>query len=115
MLMPNFMKTKESLNCLRTALIIILAGGLVVSASSATDAPAGATQITIDAKASYLEKLARQEVRRYVYLRSGLMLPLAEAGQSLAQGEWIVIGQKDRPTIRSLVAGSSLETTIAAL
>jgi hypothetical protein len=62
--------------------------------------------VVCPAKASLLERLAAKEVRRYVYLRSGVLLPLAE---ELKQGQAaILVGSKDRPSVQQILAGFKL-------
>ncbi len=48
--------------------------------------------------ASALEALAAREVRRYVYVRTGHLLPMADA----ATGPAIVVGRRDRAAVRAL-------------
>jgi hypothetical protein len=52
--------------------------------------------------ASLMEQLAAREVRRYVYVRTGLLLPmLTEPRGALPKGNLILVARKDRPLARS--------------
>lgn len=52
-----------------------------------------------------LEQLAAKEVRRYVYLRTGKVPPIVESDETLpSRAQLIVIGQKDRPIVKTLAA-----------
>jgi len=54
-----------------------------------------------------MEQLAAREVRRYVYLRSGRLLPMrTEPKGTLPGGDLILVARKDRPLVR---AGASAE------
>jgi hypothetical protein len=56
--------------------------------------------------ASWMEQLAAHEVRRYVYLRTGLLLPMmTQPAGLLPKGNLILVGRKDRPLIYSSVLG----------
>ena len=62
------------------------------------------------------EFLAAKEIRRYLYLRTGQLLPLIAGDENLAiTNDLIVVGQKDRPLVRGLLKESELESTAAAL
>ena len=53
-----------------------------------------------------MEQLAAREVRRYVYLRTGRLLPMMTQPAGLfPKGNLIVVGRKDRPLIYSSVLG----------
>jgi hypothetical protein len=56
------------------------------------------TTIVTRADASWAEQLAAREVRRYVYLRTGLLLPiLTQQAGMLPRGNRILVQRKDRP------------------
>ena len=47
-----------------------------------------------------MEQLAAREVRRYVYLRTGRLLPMmTERAGALPKGNLILVGRKDRPLV----------------
>jgi hypothetical protein len=81
-------------------------------------ASAGSTQSAIIVSpqgASAMEQLAAREVRRYVYLRTGRLLPMVtESSGSLAEPELIVVARKDRPLVRA-IAGSEVATALETL
>lgn len=55
-------------------------------------------------EASWMEQLAAREVRRYVYARTGRLLPLlTEPKGPLPKGNLILVGRKDRGVVRSIV------------
>jgi hypothetical protein len=62
--------------------------------------------------AAYQERLAAKEVRRYVYLRTGTLLPLA--GEPGAGGSFIV-GSKNQPLVRRIVAAAKRTAAIDGL
>ena len=54
-------------------------------------------------EASWIEALAAREVRRYIYVRTGRLLPLlTEPKGALPKGNLILVSRKDRAGIRSL-------------
>lgn len=99
-----------------------LVGGRVLGATpvpphSPADAP---TTIVAAAGGSVAEKLAAKELRRYIYLRTGELLPMvvssgAQPEPKPAAGPLIVVGQKDRPEITSLPCDAACKARIAAL
>lgn len=62
------------------------------------------------AGASELERLAAREVRRYLYLRTGRLLPVesATATGAGATRAAVVVGRQDRPLVQSLLAAGGL-------
>ena len=57
-------------------------------------------------EASWMEKLAAHELRRYVYLRTGQLLPIiTEPSAELPKSDLILAARKDRPLIRSRLPG----------
>jgi hypothetical protein len=72
--------------------------------------------IILPADASPQERLAAREVRRYVYLRTGRLLPLKPA-QAAGPG-WagaIVVANKDRPLVAGLVSDPQLKSSLVTL
>jgi hypothetical protein len=70
--------------------------------------------------ASFAEKLAAHEVRRYVYLRTGELLPIVVpevrgAAQNPTQGPLIVVGRKDRPEVTAFPADDALKAKLEKL
>ena len=58
--------------------------------------------------ASARERLAAHEVRRYVYLRSGAILPLTQVSRLPADGDLIVLASHGSPLVSSLAAGANV-------
>ncbi len=80
----------------------------IPAASAAQSKP---TTIVSPQAASWMEQLAAHEVRRYIYLRTGLVLPMiTESAAALPNGDLILVARKDRPLIRSTVGGQVLAT-----
>ena len=77
-----------------TGFLICLFWGLTISNVEA--APAPPTAVVCDAAASSAEKLAAKEVRRYIYLRTGKLLPIVASGDQAPAGSLIAINTKDR-------------------
>ncbi|MBI5385680.1 MAG: hypothetical protein HZA90_13460 [Verrucomicrobia bacterium] len=70
--------------------------------------------------ATAMETLAAREVRRYVYLRTGRLLPIVQAENELAAAGVIVVAQKDRPVVSAVVGTTadvpgSLSSVVAGL
>ena len=64
---------------------------------------------------SSVEKLAAKDVRRYVYLRTGKLLPIVDRLASNAEGGWIVVGTKDRPAVQALLSDNGQKAVVAHL
>ncbi len=58
-------------------------------------------------KASLPEQLAAREIRRYLYLRTGELVPILTASNERPSGKSIIIGHKDQPMIGEMVKGVS--------
>lgn len=64
---------------------------------------AGDVTIVCPKDASMPERLAAKEIRRYIYLRTGSLLPIVPAERKLpSRASLIVVGQKDRPVVWAL-------------
>ena len=62
-----------------------------------------------------MEQLAAREVRRYVYLRTGRLLPLiTEPNGALPKDNLILVARQDRPLVRA-GAGAELATSLGSL
>lgn len=81
------------------------------SSPASADGPVP-TAVVCPKDAGFLEKLAAKEVRRYVYLRTGTMLPIVD---ELKGGSLIVIGAKTQPVVQKVLEGAQLATTANAL
>ena len=74
-----------------------------------------AVEIIRPADATRLERLAAQEIRRYVYVRTGMLLEVRTASTDDATSEQIVVGNKDREIVTQWVRDEALRTTIDQL
>jgi len=68
-----------------------------------------------DAQAGPLERLAAREIRRYVYARTGKILPLSTASGSAAKGAEIVVANRSRSLVSALAIEPSLREQLAEL
>ncbi len=50
------------------------------------------------------ERLAAREIRRYVYVRTGTLLPIVDDLGKAPQGDVILVACKDRPGVAPLLA-----------
>jgi len=92
------MKHKPILSLVGIALCLL---GLSPT-SPATAAQAGLATIVSPREASGMEKLAAREIRRYVYLRTGRLLPMMiEPNRALPRGDLILVARQDREMVRS--------------
>ena len=96
----------------------IVIGGLVLLALLAARAESAApVAIVCDQGVSAAERLAAKEVRRYVYLRTGKLLPIVDTlkDKGGAEGGSIVVGTKDRPAVRALLTDAKLKAAVDGL
>jgi hypothetical protein len=92
--------------------LALVVGVLLVVARA--ESPVVPTAVVGPKEATFAEKLAVKEVRRYVYARTGKLLPIVE-GQLPAEGGLIVVGTKDQPLVKQLLADAKLKTTVEGL
>ncbi len=64
--------------------------------------------------ASPMEKLAGKEIRRYVYLRTGVLLPIVDNTDSTDR-DFIVVGTKDRQVVKGLLTDAEMKATVEGL
>ncbi|MHB0957868.1 MAG: hypothetical protein ACYC6N_19210 [Pirellulaceae bacterium] len=83
--------------------------------SAGAHAEAGTVEIVHDPEASQLERLAAQEVRRYVYARTGSLLTIRTSLDEDVSADMLVIGTKDRDVVAAAVAEGELRRTIDQL
>ncbi len=93
----------------RVGLSVCLLCGLMLGSVEAACAPPAA--IVCDASASASERLAAKEVRRYIYLRTGKLLPIVTSGDQAPAGSLISINTRDR----LLQSGVSADAEMAKL
>ena len=96
---------------------LVLAGTLLfVLLAAHGEGALGAEGLTVlrPEGASFAESLAAQEVRRYLYLRTGQLVPVAKEALPVA-GPAILIARKDRPVLAALVKDEKLRAQVAEL
>src|SRR3990170_2954116 len=89
-----------------TILVLVLAFLLIFGygiSGARTSSSAGGVTIVCPSDASPAEKLAAKEIRRYLYLRTGKLVPIVPADAELpTAGGLIVVGCKDQAIARAL-------------
>jgi hypothetical protein len=94
---------------------LVLAWLAMVGPTAARVEGGAAPAAVVRAKgAAFAEVLAAKEIRRYVYLRTGKLLPVIEEMQGGAGG-LIVVGCKDRPAVQGLLTEAKLKAVVAGL
>jgi len=92
---------------------------LISCHTSETDVSTVADDVTIvsPSDATAAENLAAKEIRRYLYLRTGKLLPIVQSKDKLpSKTALIVIGQKGRPAIKALSGkNKKLASAVASL
>jgi hypothetical protein len=95
------------------AAVFLLAAG-IGSPVFGADAPVAPAAVVVSPQASFAERLAAQEIRRYVYLRTASLLPIV-TDPAAAEGGLIVVGSKGRPAIQAFLDDASLKATVEGL
>ena len=98
--------------CPMRMVVCFLCGLVVATARAESAAPVA---VVCDQEASAAEKLAAKEVRRYVYLRTGTLLPIVHQSPAADQGGLIVLGTKDRAAVQALLADAKLKAAVDGL
>jgi len=93
---------------------------LVIPTSGHFDsvARAAAASLTIvePQNAAGPERLAAREIRRYLYLRTGELVPIVSARNGLPSGGSIVLGHKDQPLVKTVArSDAQVAAAVAAL
>ena len=70
--------------------------------------------MVVSTQSSFAERLAAQEIRRYVYVRTASLLPIVEDPAG-AEGGLIVVGSKKRPAVKGLLDDASLKASVEGL
>ncbi len=96
-------KRLSLLSSLSLASFVILTSGLF---DSVVCPAAESITIVEPQKAELPERLAAREIRRYLYLRTGELVPIVAADNERSAGRSIIIGHKDQPIINSMVKGA---------
>jgi len=92
---------------LQGSLLTLGAGPLMAHAAP----PGGGARIQVPKEASALERLAAKEVARYLYLRTGQLLPI-QSGDSRPGSNVIIIAARDWPILQSAAAISQAASTL---
>jgi hypothetical protein len=74
--------------------------------------PALPAAIVCPRDAEYQERLAAKEIRRYVYLRTGVLLPVVREPGAKAS---IVVGSKNQPLVRRITTAAKLNAAVDGL
>ena len=83
------------------------------SLNRGTGADVSTITIISPSDATTSEYLAAQEVRRYVYLRTGKLLPIVRSDKNLpSKTSLIIVGHKDRPAVKSVGCDVSHQSSI---
>ena len=75
----------------------LMCTGVSVFSISRAEEPIVPRAVVCAKNASFAERLAAKEIRRYVYLRTGSLLPMVEDLESQGDTGLIVVGCKHRP------------------
>ncbi len=81
----------------------------------AVPAHAAGPAVYVPKGASALERLAAQEVRRYVYLTTRKLLPIVTVGAKAPGGSGILVARKDRAAAGALAARAGIGAKVAGL
>ena len=87
----------------------------VLAAMAARAESAAPVAVVCDKDASFAEKLASKEVRRYVYLRTGKLLPIVDNLAAQAEGSLIVLGAKGRAAVQAVSTDAKLTQVVEGL
>ena len=78
---------------------VIVCGFIFITAFSCSQQPRDVVTLTSE-NATQKETLAAKEIRRYVYLRIGTLLPIKSGDLEAVIGDVILITRKDRPVLQ---------------
>ena len=96
---------RKGIRFLTLAVLSISLGSIGCSVNRGIEADVSIITIVSPSDATTAECLAAKEVRRYVYLRTGTLLPIVRSDKKLpSKTPLIIVGQKDRPVIRRIIA-----------
>ena len=98
-----------------TFVLVALGLSAVAAAPSSAAAEPSQAVVVCEPNAAYQEVLAAREIRRYVYLRTGALLPAKFAAAIPNDIDAVVVANKDRAIVRALSTDATLKKAIAAL
>jgi len=102
---------------LTLTLLCISLASIGYSVNRGTESVLSTITIVSPSEATTVEYLAAQEVRRYVYLRTGKLLTIVQSDKDLpSKTSLIIVGRKDRPAIKNITdKNMELETSTSSL
>ena len=97
--------------------LIVLHMVTVAAAAESPMKPQAGSQVVVTCAtdASAQEMLAAQEIRRYVYLRTGTLLPVEQKTALPMSVDAVIVATKDRAIVGTLALNAGLKQTITAL
>ncbi len=101
---------RHLMNC--TVLLLLAAG--IGSPACGAEVQVVPAAVVVSPGASFAERLAAQEIRRYVYLRTASLVPIVE-DPARAEGGLIVVGSKDRPVVKGFLDDAALKAGVEGL
>jgi len=105
--------------CFFTLTLIFLPLILISCHTSEVEVSTVADKVTIvkPSDATAAEDLAAKEIRRYLYLRTGRLLPIVQSKNKLpSKSSLIIVGQKDCPAVKTLIAkNTALASSVNSL
>lgn len=96
--------------------LIVLPSLLLIIAVLSCQPSGRAVAVYVPSEASFAEKLAAREVRRYFYEVTGVLLPLKSGPVEPSRGRCVIVaGNRGRAEIDALLAGSALKAAADSL
>lgn len=92
--------------------VVLLVTGLLHTTQAAP--PVVPSAVVASSSDTFAERLAAQEIRRYVYLRTGTLLPIVEEPAKTQDG-LIVVGRRDRAAVQAVLSEPALKAAVNAL
>ena len=96
-------------------LAAIVAAMTAIAPARAAESVTPVAIVSAGKEASFAERLAAQEIRRYFYLRTGRLTPIVESLDAPGNGALIVVGAKSRPVIRTLLEDKQWKADVETL
>ena len=95
---------RKGIRFLTLAVLFVSLASIGCSVNRGSESDVSIVTIVSPSDATTVEYLAAQEVRRYVYLRTGKLPTIVRSDKNLpSKSPLIIVGQKDRPAIRKLI------------
>jgi len=108
---------RRGIRFLTLAVLFLSLASTGCSVNRGPEAEEAAVTIVSPSDATTAELLAAQEVRRYLYLRTGQLLPIVHSDKNLpSKTALIIVGQKDRPAVKTITyKNAELASSTASL